>query len=348
MPIRRPVVMVFGRFNPPTTGHEALIRFVQSIAHRVNGDVRVYPSQTQDARKNPLPFHNKVRFLQKFFPGVTISDNAGVRTPIDALAEVSTLGYTHVILVAGSDRVRDFEKLGAYLIPRNSPKYDASKHIAIERYQVVAVPGNRDPDAEDVTGMSASKMRAFAKDNNLDAFMQGVPSHVSRSVARDLFKQVRQYMGLHEMFNLTTTSFTLGLFESLTESKFRVGDHVSTSLGRGVITRTLSNNEYVVNIGPLKGREHHGDRTIRVPEKQLNLVKESISEDHVKEAETPGATKPPTEVDRIRSTQQQELIALKQRQANQMMAAKLRDVQMKAREAQMKSTQPKPAAKPAS
>lgn len=335
MPIRRSVVMVFGRFNPPTTGHEALIQFVQSIAHRVNGDVRVYPSQSQDARKNPLPFRSKVTFLRKFFPGVTISDNIAVRTPIDALAEVSSLGYTHVILVAGSDRVRDFEKLGAYLVPRKSPKYDASKHIAINQYQVVAVPGNRDPDAEDVTGMSASKMRAFAKDNNLDAFMQGIPPHVSRSVARDLFKQVRQYMGLHEAFHISEGQFTLGLFED----HVKVGDKVHAGMGTrggagfsGVVDKVDDRYVYV-NIG----KDKYGDRIIKAPHSHV-----------MKEAQTPGATKPPTEVDRIRSTQQQELIALKQRQANQMMAAKLRDVQMKAREAQLKSTQPKPAAKPAS
>lgn len=346
MSIRRPVVMVFGRFNPPTTGHEALIQFVQSIAHRVNGDVRVYPSQSQDARKNPLPFRSKVTFLRKFFPGVIISDNTAVRTPIDALAEVSALGYTHVILVAGSDRVGDFEKLGAYLLPRNSPKYDASKHIAIERYQVVAVPGNRDPDAEDVTGMSASKMRAFAKDNNLDAFMQGVPSHVSRSVAQDLFKQVRQYMGLHEAFHISKGQFTLGLFEAH-DNILKPGARVRVSYkghrATGKIVRYDKGDGphgtpyYIVDIGG----QHSDPRAMHRSEKfPVHAV--------VKEAETPGATKPPTEVDRIRSTQQQELIALKQRQANQMMAAKLRDVQMKAREAQLKSTQPKPAAKPAS
>ena len=184
MPLHKPVVMVFGRFNPPTTGHEALITFVKSVAHRVNGDVRVYPSQSQDPRKNPLPFRNKVQFIRKFFPGVVVSDSVSVRTPIDALAEVSQLGYTDVILVAGSDRVRDFEKLGAYLLPRNSPKYDPTKHIAINNYKVVAVPGNRDPDAEDVTGMSASKMRKFAANNDYASFRQGVPAHVSERDAK--------------------------------------------------------------------------------------------------------------------------------------------------------------------
>jgi len=498
MPLRKPVVMVFGRFNPPTTGHEALITFVKSVAHRVNGDVRVYPSQSQDPRKNPLPFRNKVQFIRKFFPGVVVSDSASVRTPIDALAEVSQLGYTDVILVAGSDRVRDFEKLGAYLLPRNSPKYDPTKHIAINNYKVVGVPGNRDPDAEDVTGMSASKMRKFAANNDYTSFRQGVPAHVSERDAKSLFQQVRQYMGLHETFKITTGQFAVGLFEAhitandqlrgariiykamagkepahglvnpvdlingaireflkkekhtveawniagemltkarkelhidwdkslirpatriamrLKEDHLKVGDKVHAGLAQrggagfsGVVDRIDGDYVYV-NIG----KDKYGDRIVKAPHRTVMKEADELSEapsamplrghayhrksdaellyiikdagaaaaamrghnptaegkylDQVNDASTVlyyrrhggkqvteadgGYTpaKPETETDRLRTSQQQELIALKTRQANQMMAAKLRDVQNKAREAQMKATQPKPAAKPAS
>ena len=214
MAIHRPALLVFGRFNPPTIGHEALINYVKSIAHRVNADVHVYPSQSQDPRKNPLPFRNKVMFLRKFFPDVTISDNPAIRTPLNALDELHKLGYTDVIVVVGSDRVRDFERLSAYLTPRNSPKYDPAKSIGINNYKVVAVPGNRDPDAEDVTGMSASKMRKFAANNDYASFRQGVPAHVSERDAKSLFQQVRQYMGLHETFKITTGQFAVGLFEA--------------------------------------------------------------------------------------------------------------------------------------
>ena len=212
MPTHRPVVLVFGRFNPPTTGHEALIAFVKNIAHRVNADVRIYASQSQDARKNPLPFRVKIQYLRRFFPGVTFSDSTAIRTPFDALGELSQLGYTDVILVAGSDRVRDYEKLGTYLLPRNSPKYDSTKHIAINSYKVVSVPGDRDPDAEGVSGMSASKLRKLAADNDYTAFRQGIPSHASERDAKNLFKQVRQYMGLHETFKVRAGQFAVGLF----------------------------------------------------------------------------------------------------------------------------------------
>jgi hypothetical protein len=511
MPNMRPVVMVFGRFNPPTIGHEALIQYVQSIAHRVGGDVRVYSSQTQDARKNPLPFRNKVRFLRSFFPSVTISDNLSVRTPIDALAEVAALGYTDVILVAGSDRVENFEKLGVYLVPRNSPKYDATKHIPINHYRVMGVPGDRDPDAEGVAGMSASKMRKLAAANDYASFAQGVPRHVPRQVAKDLFKQVRQYMGIHEKFQITEGQFKVGVFEANTPTCVECGSRLSSKeqkkasatcdwcdldhrnkldkrrayeshdiLKPGTTVRVSYKGHratgkvvrydkgdgphgtpyYVVDVGgqhhdphamhrsekfPVHavvkedhikvgdkvhaglaqqggagfsghvdkiegtyvyvniGKDKFGDRIIKAPMK--NVMKESANDhsfsataiennkvvDHMwdlakhefrdavamfrqkhphatisfenksgkvvkvvkagqqfNEEDTPAATKPPSETERLRSTQQQELIALKTRQANAMMAAKLRDVQMKAREAQLKTTQPKPAAKPAS
>lgn len=336
MPTHRPVVLVFGRFNPPTTGHEALIAFVKNIAHRVNADVRIYASPSQDARKNPLPFRVKIQYLRRFFPGVTFSDSTAIRTPFDALGELSQLGYTDVILVAGSDRVRDYEKLGTYLLPRNSPKYDSTKHIAINSYKVVSVPGDRDPDAEGVSGMSASKLRKLAADNDYTAFRQGIPSHASERDAKNLFKQVRQYMGLHETFKVRAGQFAVGLFED----HLKVGDKVHAGLAQrggagfsGVVDR-IEHDYVYVNIG----KDKYGDRIIKAPNR--NVMKEADG------GYTPA--KPETETDRLRTSQQQELIALKTRQANQMMAAKLRDVQNKAREAQMKATQPKPAAKPAS
>ena len=521
MPTHRPVVLVFGRFNPPTTGHEALIAFVKNIAHRVNADVRIYASQSQDARKNPLPFRVKIQYLRRFFPGVTFSDSTAIRTPFDALGELSQLGYTDVILVAGSDRVRDYEKLGTYLLPRNSPKYDSTKHIAINSYKVVSVPGDRDPDAEGVSGMSASKLRKLAADNDYTAFRQGIPSHASERDAKNLFKQVRQYMGLHETFKVRAGQFAVGLFldeafinhrqfaakgkmhpdfakhmrvgqymdyyepgtgdkvqgkvlytspkevrlkrahdsyhprkvgsidtfvvtDKLDEATFygpggafskatqraltkygqthstaksdvlKVGDKVHAGLAQrggagfsGVVDR-IEHDYVYVNIG----KDKYGDRIIKAPHRNVMKEADELSEapsamplrghayhrksdaellyiikdagaaavamrghnptaegkylDQVNDASTvlyyrrhggkqvteadAGYTpaKPETETDRLRTSQQQELIALKTRQANQMMAAKLRDVQNKAREAQMKATQPKPAAKPAS
>jgi len=187
------IVIAFGRFNPPTTGHEVLIKFIQDTARRFQADVRIYASPTQDPKKNPLPFGEKVRFMKYFFRGVTISDNAAIRTPIDAFKECSDAGYRELYVVVGSDRVTGFSAFGQYLVPPTSPKYNASKHIAMDKYTVVPVPGNRDPDADDVAGMSASKLRGFATAGDFASFKQGVPV---ATYADQLYRSLRRYMNV--------------------------------------------------------------------------------------------------------------------------------------------------------
>lgn len=204
--------MTFGRFNPPTTGHALLIQKLQEIAHRVGGDVWVYPSQSQDPKKNPLPFTIKARILKQLFPHVSINTSTSIRTPIDAFMDAAQRGYTHLILVVGEDRVASFRAVGKYLVAPGSAKYDRTKHVPMERYDVVSA-GERDPDADDVTGMSASKMRTLAAANDFEHFAQGVPSHDTRLV-KDLFQQVRRYMGIHESSNV----FKLPSFRRLLES----------------------------------------------------------------------------------------------------------------------------------
>lgn len=189
----RRIVIAFGRMNPPTTGHKVLVDFMEATARRLNADVRFYPSQSQDPKKNPLPFTEKTRFLKLFFPQLSVNTNTAIRTPIDAFMDVSNAGYTELYVCVGSDRVQDFKKLEQYLVPRDSPKYNASKHIAMNKYTVIAVPGERDPDADDATGMSASKMRGFVIAGNFDAFKQGAPKPV---YAKQLWDALRRYMNI--------------------------------------------------------------------------------------------------------------------------------------------------------
>lgn len=197
MPRRQRIVIAFGRFNPPTTGHEALLSFIQQTALRMSADVRVYPSQSQDPKKNPLPFREKVRFLKMLFPRMQFNDNTAIRTPIDALMDCARMGYTDVVVVAGSDRVESFGNIGKYVVPANSPKYRKDTHIPLQSYQVVVVPGNRDEDSTGVSGMSASKQRANALAGDFPAFQQGVPGQKD-FVARALYTAVRQHMGVRE------------------------------------------------------------------------------------------------------------------------------------------------------
>lgn len=176
----RTAVVAFGRMNPPTIGHKKLVDKVKSIP----GDHFIFLSHTQNPKKNPLDFHTKVKFAEKFFPGVQIG-SANVRTPIDAMKKLDELGYDQVVFVAGSDREADFSSL--------FEKYNG-KEYNFDSIQVVSA-GERDPDADGAEGMSASKMRVAAASGNLEAFAQGVPDP---RLAEELYNAVRKGMGVKD------------------------------------------------------------------------------------------------------------------------------------------------------
>tara|TARA_B100001093_G_scaffold448890_1_gene454767 strand:+ start:453 stop:1793 length:1341 start_codon:yes stop_codon:yes gene_type:complete len=186
------VVFAFGRFNPPTIGHEKLFDAVKKLAR--GSQYRVYPSQSQDPKKNPLDFKLKVKFLRKMFPkhARNIMADKGVRNAFDVVVKLYDQGYTKVTMVAGEDRVVEFEKL--------LNKYNGTKgrhgFYQFENGIVVKSAGARDPDAEGATGMSASKLRAAANDNDLKTFAKGMPKGFKD--VEGLFNAVRAGMGLSE------------------------------------------------------------------------------------------------------------------------------------------------------
>jgi hypothetical protein len=187
-------VFTFGRFNPPTTGHEKLIMKVASVAKSNRADYFVYPSHSQNELKDPLPQSLKIAYMRKMFPKHARNIMAAKeRTAIDIAVSLHNQGYTSIIMVVGSDRVPEFKKL--------LDKYNGvqARHgmYDFESIQVVSA-GERDPDAEGVTGMSASKMRAAASANDFDSFKLGLPKGFKD--AEKLFNDVRKYMGIRESF----------------------------------------------------------------------------------------------------------------------------------------------------
>jgi citrate lyase synthetase len=175
---KKVAVAAFGRMNPPTIGHEKLVKAVM----KQQGDHYIFLSQTQKPKDNPLPFDVKLDFAKKFFPGINVG-HPQVRTPIQMLQLLEKLGYTDVVYVAGSDRVESFDKL---FNDYNGKEYNFDSITVINA-------GERDPDAEGAEGMSASKMRAAAAQGNLEAFTQGVPRS---ALAKDMYDAVRDGMGL--------------------------------------------------------------------------------------------------------------------------------------------------------
>ena len=177
------ITLTFGRFNPPTVGHEKLIK---QVANSANGDFRIYPSRSQDPQKNPLDPNTKAEWMKKMFPEYAdaIVTDENMRNIFDVLKAVAAEGYTEVNIVVGSDRVSEFQNL--------AQKYNGSLYN-FNNIQVISA-GERDSDAEDVSGMSASKMRKAAMDDQFEVFKKGIPDTLKDSDKEKLFRTLQDAM----------------------------------------------------------------------------------------------------------------------------------------------------------
>ena len=185
----RTAVLAFGRLNPPTTGHAKLIEKLKSIP----GDHFLFLSHSQKPKTDPLDFNTKLKFAQSFFPDIKIG-HPEVNTPVAALQHLQSKGYTDVIFVAGSDRVEGFQKL--FDTYNGQPDKSGTVPFEFNSIRVISA-GERDPDADDVSGMSASKMRAAAVAGDIESFSQGVPNP---KLAQQMYDAVRSAMGVKENF----------------------------------------------------------------------------------------------------------------------------------------------------
>jgi Cu/Zn superoxide dismutase/predicted kinase/nicotinic acid mononucleotide adenylyltransferase len=177
-------VFTFGRMNPPTVGHEKLVAKVKQVATRNRATPLVFLSHTQNKKKDPLSYQQKIYYAQRAFGKIVQKSDA--KTIIQVLQDLEKKGYTDIVLVVGSDRVQDFKTL--------INQYNG-KDYTFDSIDVVSA-GERDPDAEGVEGMSASKMRAVAVDDDRPMFISGVPSKISAADATKLYKDVRKGMML--------------------------------------------------------------------------------------------------------------------------------------------------------
>ena len=205
------VSFTFGRFNPPTTGHEKLCDAVKKANP---SDYKIFASQSQNPKKDPLQYAKKIAYMKKSFPkhkrNIVVSKSRNI---FDILVELNS--YENLIMVVGSDRVAEFEKI---INTYNGVK---ARHGFYE-YKTVKVlsAGERDPDAEGVEGMSASKMRAAAADSDFDSFKLGTP--LNDTDAKKLYFDVRKSMGIREELNLSDLETLRELY--LSEQIWNVGD----------------------------------------------------------------------------------------------------------------------------
>jgi hypothetical protein len=188
------VVFGFGRFNPPTTGHEKLIEKVASVAK--GNPFFIYPSHTTGP-KDPLPHAKKVAWMRKMFPKYKkniIADN-NAKTAIHIAEKLYRDGYKNLIMVAGSDRLKEFDTLLQRY--NDAPDKKGNQLFKFDSVKVVSA-GERDPDAEGVEGMSASKMRTAAEKGDFDSFKTGIPSTLNDADKKKLYFEVRKNMGIRE------------------------------------------------------------------------------------------------------------------------------------------------------
>lgn len=184
-------VLAFGRMNPITSGHEAVVNKVHAVAKKQNAEHTVVVSHSQDAKKNPLSAEQKVKHAGRAFPGTNVTAASKDKpTILHHAAELHKKGVQHLHVVAGSDRKEEMHAL----LHKYNDKASAHGHYNFKSITVHS-SGARDPDAEGTKGMSASKMREHAASGNQKAFHAGAPSKMTDAHKAEMYKDVRKGMG---------------------------------------------------------------------------------------------------------------------------------------------------------
>ena len=245
------ISITFGRFNPPTTGHEKLLDKVAREAKASGGTYRIYPSRSEDPKKNPLDAGTKVKYMRKAYPdhANSIIDNDDMRTIFDVLSSLDSDGYSSVNIIVGGDRVSEFNSLAT--------KYNGDLY-KFDEIKVTSA-GDRDPDGEGVEGMSASKMRKAAADGDLESFKKGVPSGIKDKDIQSLYGTLRTAMKVEEVDDFGDCSYNLfeiapkldpqGLREAYFDGDlFKEGTFVENS-NTGIVSKIVSRgSNHVISI----------------------------------------------------------------------------------------------------
>ena len=223
----------FGRFNPPTVGHEKLLGAARKAA--AGGPLKIYPSRSHDPKKNPLDPDMKISYMKKMFPDYEeeIINDAEMKSIFDVLKTADADGFDNVNIIVGADRQAEFENLA---VKYNGELYD------FDQIRVISA-GVRDSDAEGVEGMSASKMRKAVQDDDFDSFRRGTPKGLKDADAQAVFDAVRTGMKgkkkkvkeSYELWEIAPRDDQKGLRENYVKGLiYKIGDIVE-NLNTGLI-----------------------------------------------------------------------------------------------------------------
>jgi transcription elongation GreA/GreB family factor len=272
----REVFFTFGRMNPPTVGHGKVMDTLSTKSGK--SDYKVFVSQSQDPKKNPLSYSDKIKHTRKMFPkhARNIIADKSVKTAINAMVALYDQGYKSVTMVVGEDRITEFDVL--------LKKYNGTKgrhgFYNFKNINIVSA-GERDPDASGVEGMSASKQRENAANNDFVTFAQGVPKSMSDKDTRKLFNDVRKGMGLKEALEfrnhleLKTVSETREQY--VAGSLFEVGDTVVIKESDEVATVVVLGANYVI--------VEHNDKKSRKWLDAVEKLEEDVSQRQIDDLE---------------------------------------------------------------
>ena len=276
------LTIAFGRFNPPTVGHGKLLSAAKKAA--AGEDLKIYPSRSQDAKKNPLDPDMKISFMKKMFPDfseVIINDDE-MKSIFNVLVAADEAGYKNVNIIVGSDRQAEFENLAT--------KYNGELYN-FDNIRVISA-GVRDADAEGVEGMSASKMRKAVMDDDYDSFRRGTPKELDDGDTTALFDSVRAGMKVKkkkkevtELWQIAPKCDPKGLREQYVGGFiYRMGDlveHLNTGLIGKIIRRgtnhliCVTEEDYMFKSwirDVMEYTEKKMERRMRVPQKPNTLV----------------------------------------------------------------------------
>jgi hypothetical protein len=184
------IVVAFGRFQPPTSGHQLLFNKVVETAKRMGAEHAIGFSRSQDPKKNPLSPSRKYFWLKRLFPGVNFLNSEDIRTPFDLLYYLADKGYDHVVFVGGEDRSSDYDDRVIGKLMKHS---DPDKRLNLKRYDFV-MAGKRDAKATGVKGMSASKMREAVANGDTKTFASGMPENAGKDDIKRLFDEIKRGM----------------------------------------------------------------------------------------------------------------------------------------------------------
>jgi hypothetical protein len=232
----KPLTVVFGRFNPPTTGHQKLFSSASNMA--AGGDLKIYPSRSQDPKKNPLDPSTKIGYLKKMFPNYedNIVDSDEMRSIFDVLKVANEDGYKEITIVVGSDRLSEFKNL--------ANKYNGELYT-FDQINVLSA-GERDAESDSVEGMSASKLRKAAASDNFDEFKRGVPKSLDDKEKKNLFNALQKSMKIakeeekvEELWQIAPKLDQESLRENyVKELIYKIGDIVE-NLNTGLVGRII-------------------------------------------------------------------------------------------------------------